>query len=331
MQNTAPMEQAAAVKRNISLPHSELEEPIIELAQKLATCTARRASFHIPARLQQFMDFFQECYEYFDEATKAKVSISQTAEWLLDNFYVIEQAIRQVQEDLRADYYQRLPKTRDGWARIYIVALANTQHEDTRLDIEQIKNFLQTFQNVTPLSTGELWALPLMLRLSMFEALAEALANITKLTWEAIPQPNLSGMIETSAFPAPQAVSESIVANSILDLRLLATQDWKAFFESTSILEKLLRDDPACRVHEYPVAAAVLARRDVVGVRLPLGADDLAAWHVQQHDDGRQVLEQREVLRGRQRPCEERRERENQGPYPGMRDQGASHCIRLRI
>jgi len=245
MQNTAPMEQAAAVKRNTSIPHSELEEPIIELAQKLATCTARRASFHIPARLKQFMDFFQECYEYFDEATKAQVSISQTAEWLLDNFYVIEQAIRQVQEDLPADYYQRLPKTRDGWARIYIVALANTQHEDARLDIEQIKNFLQTFQNVTPLSTGELWALPLMLRLSMFEALAEALATITKLTWETIPQPNFSGRLETSASLSPQAVSESIVANSILDLRLLATQDWKAFFESTSILEKLLRDDPA--------------------------------------------------------------------------------------
>src|SRR4030067_2367992 len=215
MQNTAPIDQADLVKQNTSLPRNESEEAIVQLAQELNKCAPRRTSFHIPARLKQFMDFFQECYEYFDEATKAQVSISQTAEWLLDNFYVIEQAIRQVQEDLPADYYQRLPKTRDGWARIYIVALANTQHEDARLDIEQIKNFLQIFQNVTPLSTGELWALPLMLRLSMFEALAEALAAITKLTWETIPQPNFLGRIETSASLSPQAVSESMVANSI--------------------------------------------------------------------------------------------------------------------
>ena len=82
------------------------------------------------------MEFFQECYKYFDETTKAQVSTSQTAEWLLDNFYVIEQAIRQIEEDLPADYYQRLPKTQAGWPRIYLVALANTSGEETRLDLE---------------------------------------------------------------------------------------------------------------------------------------------------------------------------------------------------
>ncbi len=63
--------------------------------------------------------------------TKAQVSTSQTAEWLMDNFYVIEQAVRQVEEDLPADYYQRLPKTRDGWARIHIVALV--KHASVRM------------------------------------------------------------------------------------------------------------------------------------------------------------------------------------------------------
>src|SRR6185369_3180724 len=126
------------------------EESIAQLAQELSKCVPRRTNFYIPTRLKQFMDFFQECYDYFDENTQARVSTSQTAEWLLDNFYVIEQAVRQVEEDLPRDYYQRLPKTQDGWARIYLIALANTQGENTRLDIEQIKNFLQTFQEVTP-------------------------------------------------------------------------------------------------------------------------------------------------------------------------------------
>src|SRR5215212_11683975 len=241
MQNTAPTEEAKSVKLNTPVSPPELEESIIEVAKQLATCAPRRTSFTIPARLKQFIDFFQECYEYFDEATKVRVSTSQTAEWLLDNFYVIEQAVRQVEEDLPADYYQRLPKTQAGWPRIYLIALSNTHGENTRLDIEQIKSFLQIFRKVTPLTTGELWALPLMLRLAVLESLAEALAAATQLKWDSMSQTIFQKRTETP----DQADPNEIVANSILDLRLLATQDWKAFFESTSLLEQILRGDPA--------------------------------------------------------------------------------------
>src|SRR6266540_749179 len=241
MQNTAPLQQAEPVTQNTSIPDNKPEEAIAQLAKELSKCAPRRTNFYIPSRLKQLLDFFQGCYEYFDETTQAQVSTSQTAEWMLDNFYVVEQAIRQVEEDLPRAYYQRLPKTQADWARIYIIALANTQRESTRLDIEQIKSFLQFFQEVTPLTTGELWALPLMLRLAVLESLAEALAQVTKQKWNTASQPNFHRRIETS----DQIDPDEIVANSILDLRLLATQDWKAFFESTSILEKILRDDPA--------------------------------------------------------------------------------------
>src|SRR5215216_7731585 len=152
MQNTAPTQQADPVQQNTSLPNNRSEETISQLAHELNKCVPRRTNFYIPTRLKQFTDFFQECYEYFDETNKAQVSTSQTAEWMLDNFYVIEQAIRQMEEDLPADYYQRLPKTQDGWTRIYIIALFNTRQENTRLDIEQIKSFLQTFQEITSLT-----------------------------------------------------------------------------------------------------------------------------------------------------------------------------------
>ena len=80
------------------------------------------------------------------------------------------------------------------------VALANTRREETRLEIEQIRHFLQVFQEITPLSTGELWALPLMLRLTVLESLAEALAAVTKLKWDPTSPPKPS--IETFASPA---------------------------------------------------------------------------------------------------------------------------------
>src|SRR5215207_168546 len=245
MHSTAPTDQPDLVKPNIEPYPTEPEDSNNALAHELAGSTPKRTRFPIPARLKLFMQFFQNCYEYFEENSKAQVAVSQTAEWLLDNFYVIEQAVRQVEEDLPADYYRRLPKMPDGWARIHIVALANTHWEDTRLDIEQIKSFLQAFQEITPLSTGELWALPLMLRLTVLESLASALSAVTGLKWDSLSPPRLKSGGEPSVAPPSPPDPDMAVANSILDLRLLATQDWKAFFEETSILEKILRRDPA--------------------------------------------------------------------------------------
>src|SRR5215208_197818 len=243
MQNTAPAENQADVRKQNIVSADEPEEPIVHLARALSASKPRRTGFPIPARLQQFLGFFQECYEYFNGVTKVQVAASQTAEWLLDNYYVIEQAVRQIEEDLPVDYYHRLPKTQDGQARVYLLALANTRTEqvNTRLDIEQIKSFLQTFQEITPLTTGELWALPLMLRLAVLESLAEALAAVTQKKWDKTSLPNIQKWLETSS----QADPDATVANCILDLRVLATQDWKAFVELVSILERILKDDPA--------------------------------------------------------------------------------------
>ncbi|HET9908951.1 MAG TPA: hypothetical protein VFQ23_20040, partial [Anaerolineales bacterium] len=232
-------------------PREQHDELALELAKKLAACHPRRGDFPVTRQLKNFKDFFQSAYQHFEEATKKEVSVSHTAEWLLDNFYVLEQTIHTVEDDLPADYYHRLPKTPDGWPRVHILALAITRQNNARFDIEQVRRFVQNFQETTPLTVGEVWALPLVLRLTVMEALAEGLAAITKLPWDAPPQPELwqklkpneSDDVLGEAFSL--ASSEALVVNSILNLRMLATQDWKTFFESTSALERILQNDPA--------------------------------------------------------------------------------------
>jgi cyclic beta-1,2-glucan synthetase len=240
MRDTAPAERQADTVQSNTPPPDPAEDPVVALAHRLASAGPRRAVFSIPARLKQFSEFFRACYEYFSGNTDAELSASQTAEWLLDNLYVIEQAIQQIEQDLPADYYARLPKTEDGWARVHLVALANLLREESRLDLEQVKHFLETFQEVTTLRTGEIWALPLMLRLAVLESLAQALATVTRLPWDASPRP---GILETS--DAATAAPDRVIADSVVNLRLLATQDWKEFFEATSVVERILRADPA--------------------------------------------------------------------------------------
>ena len=240
MRDTVPIaSETPRPKPNTPVP-DPTEDPVVALARTLSDASTRRTDFPIPSRLKEFTEFFQSCYEFFNGVASLELATSQTAEWLLDNLYVIEQAVRQIEQDLPADYYARLPKTADGWARVQLIALANTRGSDTRLDVEAIKGFLETFQEVTPLSTGEVWALPLMLRLAVLESLAEALSEVTGLPWEAITPPTLG---EDPDPPRPTA--DGIIADSVMNLRRLATQDWKVFFEDVSVLEKLLRSDPA--------------------------------------------------------------------------------------
>ena len=220
---------------------SQGDQLAMRLAEKLRETKLRKDSFPILARLKKLKQFFQIAYNFFEEASKTQIAVPNAAEWLLDNFYVLEQAIRVVEDDLPANYYNRLPKTDDA-TRIQVVALA-INRETPRLDLDQIKYFIQSFQRATPLQVGELWALPLMLRLAVMETLAEGLADITKLSWEAAAAPKVWKEFRSGS-ETVGANSETKVVHSILNLRLLATVQWKEFFESTSVLEQTLRRDP---------------------------------------------------------------------------------------
>src|SRR6266498_1294886 len=191
------VQTASRLDQNIP---SQNETFVSQLAAELRESKPRKNSFLLPTRLKELKQFFQTAYDYFDQATKTQVAVSNASEWLLDNFYVIEQALRVVEDDLPADYYFRLPKTPDGLTRIYIVAAA-INRDTPRLDVEQIKYFIQTFQKTTALQVGELWALPLMLRLSMMETLAEGLADITKLKWKVATKSALWSKLQSSSTP----------------------------------------------------------------------------------------------------------------------------------
>jgi cyclic beta-1,2-glucan synthetase len=97
------------------------------------------------------------------------------AEWLLDNFFVIEDTLREVRTDLPRRYHDELPVAEAGpWAglsRVYGIAISLISHTDSHLDDMQILRFVRAYQEVTPLTTGELWTVPTMLRLALLENL----------------------------------------------------------------------------------------------------------------------------------------------------------------
>ncbi len=96
-------------------------------------------------------------------------------EWLLDNFHLIEEQIRTARQHLPPDYSRELPRLGNGPSaglpRVYDIALEAISHGDGQVDPETLGRFLTAYQSVTTLTLGELWAIPIMLRLALIENL----------------------------------------------------------------------------------------------------------------------------------------------------------------
>lgn len=210
-------------------------DALCELAQQLArTLTLTAPVTRKPLLLDQlslYEKHITTAYQQFSGAAHEELPLSYAAEWLLDNFLVVQQAIRQIREDLPPGYYQTLPKLNNpmwlNMPRTYALACELIDYSNDQLDIGQVIRFLQVFQVDTPLTMGELWAFPTMLRLGVLGNLVGALSQ------------HLQAKGQSAV-----TVDDSTVRFCITSLRLLAVQDWKAFFEQVSLVDDILQHDP---------------------------------------------------------------------------------------
>ena len=264
-------------------------------------------------RLEDNESVLTEVYQLLTAAVQTRRRVAPAGEWLLDNFYLIEEQIATAQRYLPNAYILELPRLMDGPSaglpRVYDIALEIVSHSDGQLHMEALTGFVGAYQTVTVLNLGELWAIPIMLRLALIENLRRVGATmvvgtidrisadywadrLTKVAEEkparlvavvgdmvrSIPAMSSSFVAEfarrlqgkSSALGLPvrwveqqlsesglimadvvqseiqqQAADQVSIRNSITSLRLLDKEDWREFVESTSVVEAILRQDPA--------------------------------------------------------------------------------------
>ncbi len=143
-----------------------------------------RSSDMLLPRLAENEQVLVDTYDLITAAMKRDRRISPAAEWLLDNFYLIEEQIRSTRRLLPRSYSGELPRLLNGatahYPRAYAIALELISHTDGRIDTATLDEFVTAYQSVTPLKLGELWALPLMLRLALIENLRRVAARIAR-------------------------------------------------------------------------------------------------------------------------------------------------------
>lgn len=143
---------------------------------------ARRGPERLLARLRDNAARLREATDQLGLAQQAGQRLTPAGEWLLDNAHLIEEQIRLARQHLPRGYSRQLPQLANtelaGAPRVYAMAIEVIAHVDGRIDRENITRFAAAYQEVSPLALGELWAIPIMLRLALLENLRRVAVRV---------------------------------------------------------------------------------------------------------------------------------------------------------
>ncbi|HLG58339.1 MAG TPA: glucoamylase family protein [Vicinamibacterales bacterium] len=217
---------------------------------------------------------------------------AKAAEWLLDNDYLVERAIRQIQEDLPPGFYRRLPglaqdEEERRLPRAYALAHGFLRASHLHVSLPAAIAFAQAYQKESAwLTIAELWAFPALLRLASLELLVTALARLV---------PDLESPILVPAHVHVPVDDTECVARSLTNLGRIAAIPWKTFFEATSRVEAILRTDPAGAYERMDFQT-----RD----RYRVAVEEIAAWSGRgEVETALQVIAQSDRLRTHDPDC----------------------------
>ncbi len=281
-----------------------------EIARAHGNPVLRKTPGPLRQRFTRARAQLRAAYAVLAQTAKNKRDPSPAEEWLLDNSHVVEEQLREIQEDLPWGYLVELPRiargAMAGYPRVYGLCLDYLRHTDARVDLNTLAEYVVAYQGVATMTIGELWAVPIMLRLGLtlnVGALAGSEASAQhrehadewadRLIVDADSDERLrralaaletsdtdvsAGFLvqllkrvrehETPLLPVVdwtaarcgalgttpdeltrrehlrQAADHVSVGNSITSMRAIAALDWTKFFELTSGVEAVLRQDP---------------------------------------------------------------------------------------
>jgi len=283
-----------------------------ERLEQLAASIARHrvadgetAGAALLARVKDNGRVLLRCYRALASVINEERATMPAAEWLVDNFYIVEDVLNEVRTDLPPGFYRELPILSEGplrgAPRAVGLAWAYIEHTDSRFESASTQRFVTAFQKVEPLLIREIWAVPIALRLILLENLRRLSEEIVSARAARMEADRLADTllgqggrpadphafervgdeVLTAAFAVQLAqrlrdqdpattpalawlesrlasagttaeelvraehqrhgAANVTVRNVITSLRVMANFDWREFFESVSLVDRLLR------------------------------------------------------------------------------------------
>ena len=142
---------------------------------------SNKDTYPVPQMLESFK-IIQEVYNLLNEHLKLGISIHPAGEWLLDNLYIIEETVKQIERDLTLKKYTNFVGISNGpykgFARIYVLASEIVAYTDNKIERKDLESYLTSYQTKKTLSMEEIWNIGIFLQIAIIENIREICEKI---------------------------------------------------------------------------------------------------------------------------------------------------------
>ena len=168
------------------LSGEKLEDHAIKTALEHSVSSPKKLSYWPIPRMNDNFAFILSVYISLNEEIQKKHAIPESAEWLLDNFYIIEEQVKNLRRDLTKKDMRSLPVLNSGalkgYSRIFAVAIELVGHTNGQVDEKNLADYLKAYQSHHILQDKEIWALPGVIRLALIENVRHLCEDIKQTT-----------------------------------------------------------------------------------------------------------------------------------------------------
>ena len=179
--SASPWQDGGIIREELfSIERLEQHAATLASAQRITDRPPARRSLNY--RLKDNEAVLLRVYRAIAAAMDDGSAIASAADWFMDNYHLVEDQIRQIHEDLPPGFYRQLPKLASGpfvgYPRVFGMAWACIAHSDSRFEPETLRRFVRAYQQVQPLTIGELWAITITLRIVLVENLRRIMERV---------------------------------------------------------------------------------------------------------------------------------------------------------
>ena len=142
---------------------------------------SNKNTYPIPQLLENYVKI-KKVYQLLNEHIKLDISIHPAGEWILDNFYIIEESVKQIEKEMSIKKYINFTGIQNGkykgFARIYVLATEIVAYTDNKISSENLENYLQAYQTKKTLNMEEIWNIGIFLQIAIINNIAEICEKI---------------------------------------------------------------------------------------------------------------------------------------------------------
>ena len=175
-------EKRIITTNGVVLTTRELEEYLEKIGAAHNLVAESNKETYPISRLQENYIIIKEVYELLNEHVKQGISVHPAGEWILDNFYIIEETVKSIKQELTMKKYKNFVGIKngiyDGFARVYILASEIVNYTDNKIEQDSLEKCLSAYQRKKTLNMDEIWNIGVFLQIAIIENIRQICESI---------------------------------------------------------------------------------------------------------------------------------------------------------